>query len=123
LTVSLIGGFTPQVGDTFTIIDNDGTADAIAARLPARPRVRSSTPASTATALRIWRRRERRCADVHWPEPVLANVGGPVNYTENAAGIPLSSTATVSDVDSPDFDTGGMLKGGGLSPMAVRVIA
>ena len=29
LSTSAFGGFTPTIGDTFTIIDNDGTADAI----------------------------------------------------------------------------------------------
>jgi hypothetical protein len=42
--------------------------------------------------------------------PLLQNIGGSVGYThDSSASVLLAGTATVSDVDSPDFDTGKLL--------------
>jgi uncharacterized delta-60 repeat protein len=38
--------------------------------------------------------------------PVLGAIGSAINYTENALPIPVTSTGTVFDVDSPNFDGG-----------------
>ncbi len=38
--------------------------------------------------------------------PVLGGVGGTASYTQNSAGIYVSNSATVLDVDSTNFDTG-----------------
>jgi hypothetical protein len=40
------------------------------------------------------------------PAPVIGNFGGAISYTENRAAVPISSTATISDVDSPNFSQG-----------------
>ncbi len=38
--------------------------------------------------------------------PVLGGISGSINYVRNTAGVQLSSIATVSDVDSTNFDNG-----------------
>jgi len=43
------------------------------------------------------------------PAPAIRNFGGSISYTENANPLRLSSTASVSDVDSPNFASGRLI--------------
>ncbi len=45
LDLALLGGFTPSIGNSFTIVDNDG-ADAVSGTFPASPRAPSSSSTS-----------------------------------------------------------------------------
>ncbi len=38
--------------------------------------------------------------------PVIGNFGSSILYSENATPIPITSTGTISDIDSPNLDTG-----------------
>jgi hypothetical protein len=58
------------------------------------------------------------------PAPVIGNFSGAISYTENGASIPIGSSATITDVDSPNFSQGVLrinLKSGGSSDDRLRI--
>jgi hypothetical protein len=58
------------------------------------------------------------------PAPQIGSFGGAISFTENAAAILISSTATVSDADSPNLSQGELrinLKSGGSADDRLRI--
>jgi hypothetical protein len=110
LTVTLINGYTPAVGATFIIVDNDGTSDAVSNKFVNKPqgtefysgvnRYRISYVGGNGNDVTL---------TFLGQAAVIGSFGGAISYVENGAGLPLSSTATVVDADSPDF-AGGELR-------------